>query len=370
MKPPGSISARGWLGMLFIAFLLVIAVAVIVFRDDIFQSALDPEIPFQTYEPPPEPDYASARAWALRGDVGQNLAGADVFFVHPTTYDGGRHWNAPVGEPDADAFLRRAMLPNYVGPFLRSGRVFAPLYRQASLYTRFTRRDDARDARAFAYRDVEAAFDAWQANHDDGGPFVLAGVEQGAELAARLLQTRIAPDPALRSRLAAAYLIDAVVPAELYEAGDPVPACARRDQAGCVVAWGQVPEDADDQARRRLERELVWNERGRLVHLGERDALCVNPVLGATSGRLTDEREHLGGANATGLEWGARPAFLSRQVTTQCRNGLLRYSAPTSDAFERIGSWADRRKALPYNLFYADLEADVEARLDAWGAAR
>lgn len=367
--PPWTVSARGWLGMILIAFLLFVAVAVIVFRDDIFQSALDPEIPFQTYEPPPAPDYDASQAWAMRGRIGDSLAGADVFFVHPTTYDGGRHWNAPIEDADSDAFLQRVMLPNYVGPYLRSGRVFAPRYRQASLYTRFTRRDDAREARAFAYRDVEAAFEAWLRTHDDGGPLVLVGVEQGGELAERLLRTRIIPDADLRRRLAAAYLIDVIVPAELYGPAAPVPACQRRDQAGCVVAWAQMAEAAEEQARRRLERALVWNEHGRLVPLAGRAALCVNPVLGAPDGRQVEARQHLGGANATGLEWGARPAFLSRQVATQCRDGLLRYSAPPSDAFERIGSWADRRKALPYNLFYADLEADVEARLKAWRAA-
>ena len=35
-----------------------------------------------------------------------------------------------------------------------------------------------------------------------------------------------------------------------------------------------------------------------------------------------------------------------------------------------LGSWADRRKARPYNLFYADTEADVHARLTAWEATQ
>jgi hypothetical protein len=32
------------------------------------------------------------------------------------------------------------------------------------------------------------------------------------------------------------------------------------------------------------------------------------------------------------------------------------------------GSWADRRKAPGFNLFWADLEADAKARLAAWRA--
>jgi len=34
------------------------------------------------------------------------------------------------------------------------------------------------------------------------------------------------------------------------------------------------------------------------------------------------------------------------------------------------GSWADRRKIVPYNLFYGDIERDVSVRLAAWQAKR
>ena len=44
------------------------------------------------------------------------------------------------------------MLPNYAGPFARLGRIFAPRYRQASLYTLMTLRDDAREARLLTVR--------------------------------------------------------------------------------------------------------------------------------------------------------------------------------------------------------------------------
>ena len=54
----------------------------------------------------------------------------------------------------------------------------------------------------------------------------------------------------------------------------------------------------------------------------------------------------------------------------QCREGLLRHSRPDLESFREQGSWADRRKARPYNLFYGDLEADVAARLDAYAHRR
>jgi hypothetical protein len=79
-------------------------------------------------------------------------------------------------------------------------------------------------------------------------------------------------------------------------------------------------------------------------------------------------RLHQGAANATGLEWGARPAFLARQVAARCEGGVLHVTRPKSSSLRQTGSWADRRKAPGFNLFYADLETDAKARLAAWRA--
>ncbi|RZJ32169.1 MAG: DUF3089 domain-containing protein, partial [Brevundimonas sp.] len=162
-------------------------------------------------------------------------------------------------------------------------------------------------------------------------------------------------------------LVDAVVAADGLSAG--VPACTTREQAGCILAWspgGPVIALAD---RRRLRRALVWDDRGRLVDLDGRKPLCVNPVTGSTDTAPAPARTQRGATNATGLEWGARPALMAREVTAQCREGLLRHTEPKLESLQPTGSWADRRKSRPYNLFYGDVEADVQARLTRWGAA-
>ncbi len=347
-----------------LAFACVLLAAAVVWRDDILRTSLDPKIPFQTYDPPRAPDYASAAAWALRPTAAPTREQpVDVFFLHPTTYDGGPHWNAPIGERDAERVLQRVMLPNYAGPFVRVGRVFAPRYRQASLYSFLTLRDDALDARRFAYEDVRAAFRRYVQAHGDGRRFLLVGVEQGGSLAARLLQEEIAPDPRLRARLAAAYLINTLVPADEHGPGAPTPACRSREEAGCVVAWSQVPEWNLELARQRLSRAMVWNGRGGLEPLGHRPALCVNPLVGAATPEPARKRQNIGAANATGVEWGTRPAFLMRQVSAACQGGLLRYSRPESASLRPSGSWVERQRAPGYNLFYADLEADAQARV-------
>ena len=344
-----------------LAVIAVLVGAALFWRGDILRAGLDPQVPFQTYDPPPAPDYALESAWVAQDARLPQSGPAAVFFLHSTTYDGGREWNGPIGDEAADAYLKRVVLPNFAGPFVSVGALSIPRYRQASLYSRLTLRDDARDARAFSYQDALAAFNAWLGRHPEG-PIVLVGVEQGGELMDRLLRERVAGDRLLRQRLVAAYLIDVVIATENTT---DFPPCAEREQTGCVVAFSAVETGDEDAARRRLRRALVWDDTGRLVDLAGRPTVCVNPVDGASGGEAP-ARRHLGAANATGLEWGVRPAFQGRLIATRCEGGLLRYDKPDSSTLRNQGSWTERRKTQPYNLFYADLEADAQVRLRVW----
>lgn len=351
----------GWFAALLALFCILIAVAVVIWWGPLREYAMDPSVPFETYTPPPAPDYSKPEAWAL--PIVQSAAGpADIFFVHPTTYSG-RTWNAPTDAPRAARLLKEAMIPNYAGPFQRLGRVFVPHYRQASLYTTLTLREDAREARAFAYQDVRAAFDHYLSSLDQGRPLIIAGVDQGAVLADRLAR-EAAEDPAIKARLAAVYLIDAAIPADAHTSAALLPACVSRTQTGCVAAYLAEPYNDAGRTRDRLRHAPVWKG-GELVSLAKRKPLCFNPLIGAASPARADPQDNLGAANATGLEWGDRPGFLQHQVGAQCVDGVLKITKPRSPALRPGLSWTERQQARPFNIFYADLEADAQGRVAA-----
>jgi len=353
---------RRWLVASLAWALALLLLAIVLFRGDLIRWTLDPKTPFQTYKPPPAPDYSQRAAWFLMPTAPDRPTPsdppADVFFISPTTFAGGRQWNDRIDDPQADKIFRRVMAPNYAGPFVRVGRIFAPRYRQAGLFSLLTLSEDARDARRFAYGDVAMAFRYWRDHAGGQRPLVIVGVEQGGALGARLIAEEVAPNPALRARLAGAYLIETVVPATR----PPLPPCLRRDEAGCLAAWSSVPESEIDRGRILLARALVWTPSGELQNLSG-PALCFNPILGAATDEPAPARMHEGAANATGLEWGARPAFLARQVSARCEGGVLRVSAPRSASLKLSGSWTEQRMAPGFNLFYADLETDARARV-------
>ncbi|MDQ2763945.1 MAG: DUF3089 domain-containing protein, partial [Pseudomonadota bacterium] len=194
--------------------------------------------------------------------------------------------------------------------------------------------------------------------------------EQGGSLAARLLKDRISANPILKRNMIAAYLIETAVPADEYGPGAATPACIARDQTGCVMAWISVGRGEFGRAQRIFNRALVWNEEGRLTGLAGREPLCVNPLLGIPSRADAPARLNLGAVNAAGLEWGARPGFMARQVDAQCVDGILRVGRPRSASLRPAGGWAERLRARGYNLFYGDLEADARRRTARFLAPR
>jgi hypothetical protein len=365
-EPEGSwrIRRRPSLGLVA-GLVLVILLAAFAFirRDDIRLAAMDPGKPFQIYTPPQAPDYDRPEAWALLPDAPLRAGEAAVFFLGPTTYSEAEHWIGPIDDPDSAEVFRRVMAPNHAGPFAAAGAVFAPRYRQAGLYSLTTLREDAREARRFAYADAEAAFLNFLARTGDR-PILVVGVEQGGDLVSRLLAEPGAA-AAVRSRLVGAWVIDAVVPAD----APPLKPCRSPKEAGCLAAWVWAYSGDDLRARDLQDRSLVWSG-GDLVNLGTRRPLCYNPLLQAVTEAQAPARLARGATNATGLEWGARPPFVTRQVEAQCRNGILRVSRPEARMLRPSGSWEDRLRTPGFNLFYADIEADAQSRLAAFRALR
>jgi len=354
-----------WAAGIAAALIGLATFALAYWREDIVRASLDPRQPFQTYTPPPAPDYATAAAWYLRPEGAAVSPQADVFFVHSTTFDGGRDWLGAIQNRTAAHLVSHVVLPNFAGPFAGVGRVFAPRYRQASLFAdRLTQRDDAREARIFAYGDVRRAFDAFLVQSRPSTPLVLVGVGQGALLVDRLAR-EAQGRPDLLKRIVAVYLIEGVIPADEFPVGGPLPLCRTRAQAGCVVAWMSQTSGRPDRSRL-LDRAQVWTPSGDLDRLGSRLPACVNPVTGAVDPAAADRSAHLGAANATGLAWPPKPTLLPHQVEAECRDGLLVVSTPEAPDLRPAQSWAEKLRSPGYNLFYGDLEADVKARLSAW----
>jgi hypothetical protein len=170
----------------------------------------------------------------------------DCFYVYPTTSaDPGPNSDLHPGESEEISTVY-----NQAARFTESCRVFAPLYRQATLSSigGGAATGVANDPWSTAYVDVLDAFKDYVANESNGRPFVLIGHSQGAGLLNRLVKDEIDGEPLLRDRLVSAMLIGWPVSVPEGEAvgGDfaHVPLCESADQTGCVVNYSSFRSTA------------------------------------------------------------------------------------------------------------------------------
>ncbi|MGY6629162.1 MAG: DUF3089 domain-containing protein [Oceanicaulis sp.] len=366
---------RRWFWRLLLAgialFVLLSLAAAWIMREQIFQTFLDPGIPFQTYERPPAPDYALAEAWAVRPDSApENPDVPAVFFVHPTTYEGGAHWNAPYDRPQEAEVIAHSALPNFAAPFLVNDAVlYAPHYRQAALYTFLNNREDSVQARLLAFEDVRTAFEAFEAEIGPDRPFIIAGAGQGASHALGVLIHHVAPRPEMRERLAAAYLMETAVPLDLFSGPlADLPPCHKPEDVRCVIAWAAARSDERGRIEAITQRARAWDADGELAPVTGRSLLCVNPVLWTTAEDYAPARLHRGGAAADGLDITDTPSPMAGQTGAQCQAGVLMIDQPRTRALRRAARVGEDRRTPTSNLFYMDIRSDAERRLGALGA--
>lgn len=323
---------------------------------------------FDASKLPPAPDYTKDDAWAALPGVPSNAdivppdsgaadnqakAGVDVFFIHPTTYLSKNGWNAPYDEGGKTREqLESGVLRFQASAFNGCCRIFAPRYRQATLYSFVTEGEEGYPSFEVAYQDVARAFDEFIAHRNSGRPFIIASHSQGSLHGMRLIAEKIVGTP-LEKRFVAAYLIGS---SAVRDSGTPglVP-CATPTQTGCYINWNSV---LDTKSRGNwTEQGISWID-GRYQRLHGRTIACVNPLTWTLDGEA-DASTNLGGMPFAKPD---APVSAPEKALTgaRCEGGLLVVS-PANDAFN-FGSWGGDFHIYDYNLFYMNIRANLAAR--------
>ncbi len=163
---------------------------------------------------------------------------ADVFFVHPTTLTSketeGKIWNANINDAELNTKTDYTSILYQASVFNKNCRIFAPRYRQAHIYSFFSKDTvSSKDALELAYEDVKAAFEYYLKNYNNGRPIIIAGHSQGTFHSERLLKEYFESKP-LQKQLVCAYIIGLIVPKNYFSVLQP---CADSSATGCFVTW-------------------------------------------------------------------------------------------------------------------------------------
>lgn len=215
----------------------------------LFYACLKPVKKFARYTPPPSPDYSLEKNWAALPQIkdsadtvpyGSNLkdgqadAKVDVFFIHPTMYYKGKNWNADVNDKRTNHLVNIYPIRQQASVFNESCKVYAPRYRQATLFTFIEANGDGVLALEVAYTDVKRAFEYYLKNYNQGRPIIIAGHSQGTFLAEKLLNDFFDNDAKMKKLLVAAYLIGGNIGKESFTTIVP---CDSASQTNCYLAW-------------------------------------------------------------------------------------------------------------------------------------
>jgi len=343
--------------------LVAVVAGALIFQDQWFRMAIHPPGGFAAKPAPPRPDYLADESWALKPSQPppggwERPWGVDVFFIHPSSAYEGSDWNAPIDDARAKQRLEDKILPNQAGPFLQAAPVYAPRYRQASLFSEVDIGGEGDGAFPVAYNDILAAFDAYLERYNRGRGVILVGVAQGGLYAQRLLADRFQADP-LKERLAAAYIIDAALPADAPGMMFSQPVCNTAEEIHCVVAWKAIVDGENENTFR--EHSPVWTADWKIAASKGKDLVCVNPISWLTDNQLAPKTDHRGGAKASGRD-DLAPKVVPQAISAQCKNGVLAVERPSAPQLKASGEWGGQYKTPEFNFFYADIIANVTQR--------
>lgn len=262
---------------------------------------LRPKFSFGDKAPVAAPDYSSQSAWAalpgIKDDAdkyppntaypeAQSAAAADVFFIHPTTSVSSAYWNVPIDDPAAADGVS-VVMATYASVFNAAAMIYAPRYRQATLYAFFDdRTDSGLKAVELAYSDVERAFGHYIKHSNQGRPFMLAGHSQGSIHGIRLLQERIIGTP-LQKRLVAAYLVGGPVLRDT----PGIKASRLPSDTGVLIGWTSYTREGDPDF---FTRSCITWLPGGYSRVGGRPIVQVNPLSWALNGAIVPVKDNPG----------------------------------------------------------------------------
>lgn len=368
-----------------IKFLWVIAALVMLcvigfvawqaFLPQLMRFTYEPKISFAESQQDEAPDYNNLANWAAHPakpgaslDAPEGFAATDapavnVFYVAPTTYMNKARWNAPLDDAATNAMTDR-MIRHQATAFNGVGRIWSPLYRQATLGAFFTEKEDKIPAFVLAYTDVAAAFDAFLEGAGDQ-PFIIAAHSQGSLHALALLQHKLANHPA-RQRLVAAYLVGwpISIKADLEPFG--YAPCDTPEATGCVASWQSFGEPADPSG--------VIAAYGAApgptgVQRAGTPMVCTNPLNWQLGTARAEADANLGALPF--VDVGQPLAAIQKGLTGAACDaaGILRLTANPQGDYRASLMPGENYHVYDYALFWANIRANAQTRVDAFLAS-
>lgn len=321
------------------------------------QTQKAPQQSFDQVSCPEAPDYSSLTNWAAHPDKEdpadllpgeksedvafqnrQDIAPADVFFIHPTIFFSKKAWNGDVQDEKLNRQTESTTIRHQASIFNGIGRVYAPRYRQMTFGGFLVDESGAASAKKaidLAYLDVKAPFEYFLEHENEGRPLIIASHSQGSVHAIRLIREEIENSP-LMDRVVVAYLAGWPVRKDTFKV---MPPCTSPDQTGCYASWCSFEAGYEPES----------------PHF-YRDAVCVNPITWRTDTVPSQITDHQGVVMANYKK------FYSEKLTAQVHNNVLWVTRPKVPGTFVISG--HNFHIADFNLFWGNVRSNAQERVE------
>ncbi len=294
--------------------------------------------------------------------ITQGEGEVDTFFIHPTGYLKSASWTSPMNKDSATEENTSWMMANQASAYNGCCNVYAPRYREATIFSYFVSEEEREAVLSFAYEDVKKAFEYYIEHYNNGRPFIISSHSQGTHHAKRLLK-EVIDSSDLHQRLVAAYVIGAVqipLSPSWFASMKNITACQSAADLHCVVHWDTMADDQDA-----IERP--------------ENSLCTNPLTWEVNEEFAQANLNEGAVAPAGtynLDFGKSEDFatgqlikgldapITNQTGAQCLNGTLFVTSQEGTDFDAMGAGASGNyHGLDYALFYMNIHNNAKLKV-------
>lgn len=294
-------------------------------------------------------------------------APVDVFYIHGTGYVNNSRWTSPMRSNTATEDNAKFSLANEASIFNGCCNIYAPHFREASIFAYMALSDVERDRLLDAvYEDIASAFKYYWEHYNKNRPFVIVSHSQGTHLAMRLL-LEIDAAPSIAERLVVGYLVGSgpVSLTEVYvESLQHFHVCRNATDTHCIVHWNTYGENGAEK-----------------MFSSPEPSLCVNPLSWHYDNELAARELNSGSVSISGAytmrmvgddysdEVIYEPPSSPRVGYTwaQCKESFLYVADQEGTDYEKLGKLPDKfYHGIDFPLFHMNIRENVSVRIESY----
>lgn len=313
---------------------------------------------------PTRVDEADLTPSGVTKSINNGSALADMFYIHGTGYLKRNTWTSAITPGTATEDNAKFSLANEASIFNGCCNIYAPHYREASIFAYIGLSEKKRDLLLNAvFEDIAAAFEYFVTHNNQNRPIIIVSHSQGTHLAMRLLR-KIDKDPDLANRIVVAYLIGSgpvSLTQNYIDSLDHFTTCTASNTVRCIVHWNTYGENG-----------------GTKIFASPEKSICTNPLSWQQHEQRIPANQHMGAAAISGaytlqMEGDDKSenvifqqqAELAPQYTwAQCRDGFLYVADQSGTDYEKLGKLPDKSyHGIDLPLFYGNIRENAQRRI-------